>query len=164
MSVWKEAIYIKSYDVIRSCVIQNNSTTKLQKKVKKMTKTTTTNTTCTIQLHKKKHNQKQKNYENTLIEAIDAAFAQLGPNITKTIYFRMEKTFKIKKQELPHKIQEFTEAIEQIFGAGAKLIEIRIIKELHKRIPIFMHLPKKRKLDFIEYVTDLQAFLRVQVR
>ncbi|MEJ5327357.1 MAG: hypothetical protein WHU54_03800 [Candidatus Bathyarchaeia archaeon] len=129
-----------------------------------MTKTTTTNTTCTIQLHKKKHNQKQKNYENTLIEAIDAAFAQLGPNITKTIYFRMEKTFKIKKQELPHKIQEFTEAIEQIFGAGAELIEIRIIEELHKRIPIFMHFPKKRNLDFIEYVTDLQAFLRVQVR
>ncbi|MGB9915640.1 MAG: hypothetical protein ACPLOC_08885 [Candidatus Bathyarchaeales archaeon] len=127
-----------------------------------MMKTTNMTAAYALPSRKKKISLQEKNYETALTEAIEAAFAPLGPTITQLIYAYMEKTFKIKKQEIPNRTKEFTKAIEQIFGEGAKLIEIRIIGELHKRIQDFVHIPKKRKLEFTEYLTDLRAFLRVQ--
>lgn len=121
----------------------------------------TTTSTRTIQIYKRKTSPQEKN-DATLLEAIDAALAPLGKNITQTIYTCMEKTFKIKKQEILHKHKEFTEALEQMLGEGAKLIEIKIIEELHKRIKDFMHCPKKGKLEFTDYLTDLHAFLKLQ--
>lgn len=127
-----------------------------------MTKTTNLKTTCILQLHKKKHKPQERSFETTMIEAVDAAFAPFGQSSKQVIYFHLEKTFNIKKQEIPYKIEEFTDAIEQIFGAGAKLIEIRIIEALHARIQDFVYFPKKANLTFTEYVDDLRAFLRMQ--
>jgi hypothetical protein len=127
-----------------------------------MTKTTRLCTTCTLQLRKKENEPRKNSFETTIIEAVDEGFAPFGHSSKQDIYFYLENTFKIKKQEIPYKIEEFADAIEQIFGAGAKLIEIRIIEALHKRIQDFVHLPKKRELVFTEYVANLRAFLRLQ--
>ena len=127
-----------------------------------MTKTTRPRTTCTLQLRKKEHKPRENSFETTIIEAVDEGFSPFGHSSKQAIYFHLENTFKIKKQEIPYKIEEFADAIEQIFGAGAKLIEIRIIEALHKKIQDFVHLPKKRELVFTEYVANLRAFLRLQ--
>ncbi|MCX8153457.1 MAG: NitrOD5 domain-containing protein [Candidatus Bathyarchaeota archaeon] len=125
-------------------------------------KTTNQNETCTIQLHKKENSLQQKNYEAALTEAIDAALEPLGPAVARIIYTYMERSLEIKKQEIPNRPEDFTKTIEQIFGEGATLIEIRIMEELHKRFQDFVHFPKKRKLDFTDYLNDLQTFLRMQ--
>jgi hypothetical protein len=127
-----------------------------------MTKTTRLRTTCTLQLRKKEHKPRENSFETTIIEAVDEGFSPFGHSSKQAIYFHLETTFKIKKQEIPYKIEEFADAIEQIFGAGAKLIEIRMIEALHKRIQDFVHLPKKGELVFTEYVANLRAFLRLQ--
>ncbi|MEM3356648.1 MAG: hypothetical protein QW166_02350 [Candidatus Bathyarchaeia archaeon] len=121
-----------------------------------MTKTINPNTKCT--LLQIKDNTQEKTFENTLIDAVDTALATFSQTCMQTIYSHLEKTFKIKRQEIPRKTKEFAEALEQIFGESSKIIEIRIIEELHKRHQNFVHFPKKRKLNFIEYLTDLQAF------
>ena len=127
-----------------------------------MTKTRNLNTTCTVQLRKKKQKPRENSFEATIIEAVDESFSPFGHSSKQAIYFHLENTFKITKQEIPYKIEEFADAIEQIFGAGAKLIEIRIIEALHKRIQDFVHLPKKSELVFTEYVANLRAFLKLQ--
>lgn len=121
-----------------------------------MTKAINPNTKCT--LLQTKNNPQERNFENTLIDAVDTVLATFGQPCMQTIYSYIEKTFKIKRQEIPRKTKEFAEALEQIFGESAKIIEIRIIEELHKRHQDFVHFPKKRNLNFIEYLTDLQTF------
>jgi len=127
-----------------------------------MTKTTRLRTTCTLQLREKKHKPRENLFETALIEAVDEGFSPFGNSSKQAIYFHLENTFKIKKQEIPCKIEEFADAIEKIFGAGAKLIEIRIIEALHERIQDFVHLPKKGELVFTEYVANLRAFLKLR--
>jgi len=127
-----------------------------------MTKTRNLNTTCTLQLRKKKQKPRENSFEAPIIEAVDESFSPFGHSSKQAIYFHLENTFKIKKREIPYKIEEFADAIEQIFGAGAKLIKIRIIEALHKRIQGFVHFPKKGDLVFTEYVANLRAFLRLQ--
>ena len=49
--------------------------------------------------------------------------------------------------------------MKQMFGIGAKLIEIKIIKTIHESIPEFMFAPKSGAVIFEEYITSLRAFL-----
>jgi hypothetical protein len=66
-------------------------------------------------------------FEELLLEAIDEGFSWLGESEKQTIYFYLEKKYKISKRDIPFRIEDFAEAIEDIFGLGAKLLEIRII-------------------------------------
>ena len=127
-----------------------------------MAKTTRQSTTCTLQLRKKDHKPRENSFETAILDAVDAGFAPFGRFGKQVIYLHLESTFKIKKQAIPYKIQEFSDAIEQIFGTGAKLIQIRIIEALHERNQDFVHFPKKGELAFTEYVDDLRSFLRPQ--
>jgi hypothetical protein len=127
-----------------------------------MTKTIRPNTTCTLQLRKKDHKPRENSFKTAIIDAVDEGFAPFGHYGKQAIYIHLENTFKIEKQEIPYKIEEFADAIEQIFGTGAKLIEIKILEALHEKNQNFVHFPKKGELAFTEYVDDLRSFLRPQ--
>jgi hypothetical protein len=124
-----------------------------------MTHTTNLNTTCTLQLHEKKQKTCKTSFEATLIEAVDESFSSLGHSCKQAIYFQLENTFKITKQEIPFKIEEFANSIEQIFGIGARLIELKIIEALHEKIHDFTYFPEKEELVFTEYIASLRFFL-----
>jgi hypothetical protein len=116
------------------------------------------NATCTLQFSRKKQKPTEEKLNVAIIETVDESFSSFSNLDKEAIYLHLENAFKIKKQEIPCKIETFADAIEQIFGVGAKLIEIRIIEALHKRIPEFVFFPKKGDIDFKEYVAGLRAF------
>jgi hypothetical protein len=124
-----------------------------------MTNTAKQNATCTLQLSRKKQKPTEDKFNVAIIEAVEESFSSFSNLVKKAAYLHLENTFKIKKQEIPSKIEDFSDAIEQMFGVGAKLIEIRIIEALHKRIRGFVFFPKKGDVDFKEYVASLRAFL-----
>ena len=93
------------------------------------------------------------------MEAIDESFSIFSNLEKRIVYLHLENDFKIKKQEIPFKIEDFADAIEQMLGIGAKVIEIRILEALHKRIPDLMFSPKKGDVIFKEYVASLRTFL-----
>ena len=123
-----------------------------------MTKTSNPNTTCTLQLSKENQKASQDKFQVAIMEAIDETLASFSNVDKQEIYTCLENAFKIKKQEIPYKFEEFTDAIKQVFGVGAKLIEIRTIEMLHKRFPDFMFYPKKSDVFFKEYVVSLRAY------
>ena len=93
-------------------------------------------------------------FEKLLIEAIDETFLSIGDSAKQAIYFHLEKTFNISKQKIPHELEAFTKAIEKIFGLGAKLLEIQIMKRLYKKIGYASeYFPAQNELVFTEYVT-----------
>jgi hypothetical protein len=124
-----------------------------------MINATKRNTTCTLQLSRKNQKSSEDRFSIAIMEAIDESYSSLSNLDKQEIYFHLENAFKIKKQEIPCRIEDFADANEQIFGVGAKLIEIRIIEALHKRIPDFMFSPKKGVVIFKEYIASLRAFL-----
>ena len=96
-----------------------------------------------------------------MVEAVDEIFSSFGRLCKQAIYFQLDHTFKIKKHEIPFKIEEFADAIEQIFGVGAKFIELKIIETLHEKTPNFMYSPTEEALVFTEYVASLRRFFIV---
>jgi hypothetical protein len=119
--------------------------------------TTKQKATCTLQLRQK---ATKDNFNIAIIEAVEESLSSFNNLDKEAFYLHLENAFKIKKQEIPDKIADFSDAIKQMFGVGAKLIEIRIIKALHNRIREFVFFPKKGDVDFEEYLVSLRAFLQ----
>jgi hypothetical protein len=92
-------------------------------------------------------------FKKLLLEAIDKGLSSLGISAKQAIYFYLERTFSIEKLDIPNKIGEFTNAIEEIFGLGAKILEIQIIKCLYEKVGYdFKYFPEKDDLLFTNYV------------
>jgi len=97
--------------------------------------------------------QYDRDFKKLLLEAVDEGLSSLGDSAKKAIYFSLENTFTIKKQDIPNKIEEFTEAIEKIFGHGAKILEISIMKHLYEKVGNdFEYFPERDVLLFSKYV------------
>lgn len=102
---------------------------------------------------KKMPKQCNREFNKLVLKAVDESLSSLGESAKQAIYSYMEKTCKIKRSEIPGKIEEVTNALEQIFGDGAKLIEIQIMKTLYQKVgEAFVYSPKKDELIFAEYV------------
>jgi hypothetical protein len=98
-----------------------------------------------------------KKFEEVLLEAIDEGLSLLGESSKQAIYFHLEKAFKMNRLDIPYRIEEFTDAIEKLFGAGAKILEIHIMKCLFKKVGYnFKHYPKQKNLTFTEYIAAVK--------
>jgi hypothetical protein len=100
----------------------------------------------------KEKKNKTKKFEEILLDAIDEGLSLLGESAKEAVYFHLEKTFKISKTDIPYRMEEFTDAIEKLFGEGSKILEIHIMKCLFKKVNNFKHSPKQKNLTFTEYV------------
>jgi nucleoside-diphosphate-sugar epimerase len=104
---------------------------------------------------------RNRNFEKLLLEAVDEGLSSLGDSTKYAIYFHLEETFNINKRDIPHKIEEFADALEKIFGLGAKPIEILIMRHLYEKVGGTIEYPEHRDLLFAEYVAAVkQSFLR----
>ena len=80
----------------------------------------------------KKYNSKK--FEEVLQDSIDEALSSLGEAIKASIYFHLEHKFMIAKQDIPWRIKDFSDALERIFGLGAKHLELLIMKNLYEKV------------------------------
>ncbi len=100
-------------------------------------------------------------FEKLLLEAVDEGLSSLGDSAKHAIYFHLKKTFKISKRDIPYKIEEFADALEKIFGLGAKPLEVLIMKHLYEKVGGVVEYPKHEDLVFTEYVVAVkQSFLK----
>ena len=101
-------------------------------------------------------------FEEVLLEAIDEGLSLLGESSKRAVYFYLERSFGIRKVDIPSKIEEFVDAIEEIFGCGAKYLEIQMMKRLYEKVGHgFEYFPEKDDLVFSEYVRAIRSSNRI---
>lgn len=106
-----------------------------------------------------------RNFEKILLEAVDEGLSSLGDSPKYAVYFYLKKEFKLDKRDIPQKIEEFTDAIERIFGLGAKFLEILIMKRLYEKVGhIFEYNQEMKDLVFTEYVEAAKKSFEKQVK
>ena len=82
-------------------------------------------------------NGENKKFDAILLEAVDSAFSTLGEKAKTSIYLHLEYKFIIPKQDIPYRIDDFSCALERIFGIAAKFLEILIMQRLYEKTPCF---------------------------
>lgn len=78
--------------------------------------------------------KRENKFNAILLESIDDALLTLGEKSRSLIYFHLETKFAISRQDIPDRVGDFSDALEQIFGLAAQHLEILIMKHLNERI------------------------------
>ena len=112
-----------------------------------------------IQFNRKNSKSYTHAFEELVSEAVDECFSSLGDSCKQAIYFHLKGCYNISKKEIPSRIRDFADALEEIFGPGAKLIEIGIMRALYTKVQDFKYSSKQEELSFTNYVETLQNFL-----
>jgi hypothetical protein len=112
-----------------------------------------------MSLREDKRKACKSNVEATLLSAVDESLSSFGDSFKQVIYFQLANTYHIEKHEIPARINEFADALEEIFGIGAKLIEMKIIKAVYEKVAGFTYIAEKEDLIFTEYIENLRRFL-----
>jgi hypothetical protein len=80
-------------------------------------------------------NKRNRKFEQLLLKAVDEAFQSLGFRAKKCVYSTLEEKFKLKKQDIPERLDVFSNALDQIFSVYvARYMEILIMAKLHEEI------------------------------
>lgn len=98
-----------------------------------------------------------KKFDAILLEAIDEALSSLGDSVRQAIFFHLERSFCIRKDETPDRVGAFTQAIEAIFGAGADTLEMLIVRKLHEKIGEVSSPNESRAFSFAERVNAAKS-------
>lgn len=106
-----------------------------------------------------------ENFDQVLLGAIDEALSGLGEAGKASIYIHLERLFKIRKQEISSKLNDFSNVVGQIFGLGARHLEILFMKNLHADLEVTCKWPTYEwslskwivpEMAFQEYVRLIQ--------
>jgi hypothetical protein len=97
--------------------------------------------------------------DTKIFEAIDESLASFGESVKQVVYFQLQTSHHVEKRDIPSRIEEFALTIEEIFGVGAKLIEMKIMETLYARMEGFLYIPKNNDLMFKDYVQNVRHFM-----
>ena len=93
-----------------------------------------------------------------LREAIDEALSLLGEAAKQAVYCHLNRKYGLTQQEIPYRIEEFSEALESLFGTAAQLLQTLIMKELYKKIKKSIRiLGNSTNLDFNSYIESTRV-------
>jgi hypothetical protein len=98
------------------------------------------------------------NFEETLLDALDLTFSKLGEDVKQRFYFFLDVNFKINKATIPDRIGDFVYALESVFGAGASLLEIDVMKTLRQNVPSFTYVAESPEISFEGYLFSLKRY------
>ena len=76
----------------------------------------------------------RKKFNILLLEAINEALSSLGESPKTAIYYHLETDFDIKKKDIPNRTDDFSRALEKLFGLGARHLEILFMKSFYAKV------------------------------
>lgn len=100
------------------------------------------------------YNQGQDSFEEILIEAVDCGLLILVESARKSIYFHLDQDFSLHKQKIPETPEALKNALESIFGVGAFVIEISILKNLTAKLGLKFE--EKKSFNFVDSVNKVR--------
>ena len=74
--------------------------------------------------------------EKILLEAVDEGLLVLGEIVRTAIYERLERSYQVKRGEIPEKLETFQLALEDLLCKSAKVMERLIARSLYRRLKL----------------------------
>ncbi len=70
--------------------------------------------------------------DRVIIDTIDRGLAVLGENAKQVFWIYLEKNFQITQKDVPQRLDEFQETLQQIFGVGSKALDLIFVNYLRE--------------------------------
>jgi len=87
-----------------------------------------------------------------LLQAVDDGLSVPGEIVRAAIYERIERSYQLKREEIPEKLEIFHQALQDLLGGGAKVMEKLIAKNLYRRLELeFMEYANWNIVDYVKH-------------
>jgi hypothetical protein len=102
-------------------------------------------------------------FDSIFLEAIDETLLAYGEETRSAFFDYLKEAAHIPKRKIPLRIDDFIEALEDLFGKSSKSFEIHILKNLHSKVGVVWELKAPNPwilpdLTFKEYVNRVKAY------
>ena len=71
-------------------------------------------------------------FYHRVLECVDRGMAPVGESARQAIYWHIEHSQHLKRDEIPRKPTQFIKALEEMLGPGAKTLEKTIVGEMKR--------------------------------
>jgi hypothetical protein len=75
-------------------------------------------------------------FRDVLLQSIDDALLVPGEIVRAAIYDRVERSYQLKREEIPEKLELFHKALRDLLAAGGEVLERLIAKNLYRRLDL----------------------------
>lgn len=95
-----------------------------------------------------------RDFERLFMEAVNENLEFLGESGRQMALFHLERNYAIKRQDIPKKPEAFAKGLEEIFGAGASVLQKLILESLYSKAGLKRE--DKKDYTFADYLNDLR--------
>jgi len=88
-----------------------------------------------------------------LLQAVDDGLSVPGEIVRTAIYGRVEKSYGLKREDIPEKLEAFHRALEDLLGESAKVMEKLIARNLYKRLGL--NFANHENWTLVDYANDI---------
>ena len=85
-----------------------------------------------------------------LLQAVDDGLSVPGEIVRAAIYQRIERSYQLRREEIPEKLETFHQALQDLIGGGAKVMEKLIAKNLYRRLGL--NFTEHANWNIVDYV------------
>ena len=103
--------------------------------------------------------KESERFNEVLIEAIDSGLESIGRTGRALIYQVLESKYHVKQNEIPSKLEDFFKCLDYLFGAGGRILQEIIVKNLYRKLEL--DFPKDDNRTLIAHVNSLKNGSRV---
>jgi hypothetical protein len=75
-------------------------------------------------------------FRDVLLQSIDDGLLVPGEIVRAAIYDRVERSYQIRREEIPEKLELFHKALRDLLAAGGEVLERLIAKNLYRRLDL----------------------------
>ena len=90
-----------------------------------------------------------------LVLAVDEALLVPGEIVKTAIYERVERSYQLRRGEIPEKLETFHRALRDLLGEGGKVMEMLIVRNLYRRLGLSFEKHDGRTL--VDYVNHAKT-------
>jgi hypothetical protein len=107
-------------------------------------------------------------FSQVLLGSVDDGLLVLGERARYALYYHIEKSYLVKREQIPDRIAEFHEALEKIFHDGCRVVEKLIARSLYQKLALSFEEHKEWTLvDYVnaakDHASNSERVLRVGV-
>jgi hypothetical protein len=88
-----------------------------------------------------------------LLQAVDEGLSVPGEIVRTAIYQRLERSYRLRREEIPEKLETFHQALQDLLGVrSAKVMEKLIAKNLYSRLGLnFTEHANSTLVDYVNH-------------
>ena len=90
---------------------------------------------------------------------MDDAFLVPGKIVRTALFECLERTYQIRREDIPEKLEDFHSALRELLGASCPVIERLIAKNLHNHLGLNSTFKRVDGWTLVDYVKHAQTFL-----